>query len=389
MRGTSRGAVMKDSRYGSYFDMNAPSKRLPQGGADSLSVRAPQAPGANSQGNAPLTPGPSPARREGRIRDDWRPTASWPALRKRAELLSAVRTFFARHDFLEVETPLLSADTVVDRHLDPFGVSVSGGAGSDRTMWLQTSPEFAMKRLLAAGAQRIYQITRAFRQHEQGTRHNPEFTIVEWYRRGDGMAEGMQLLSDLCQALLATPPAVPITYCAAFEKYIGIDPYTASTAEVIAAVKQHGIDAPASLSADDRDSWLDLLLVSMIEPQLGRGAPAILHDYPPSQAALAVVRDEDPPVAERFELYVEGIELANGYHELLDPTVLEERAEANNAARVADGKEPLPATSRLISAMQAGMPAATGVALGFDRIVMLALGAKSIDQVIAFPFDRA
>jgi elongation factor P--(R)-beta-lysine ligase len=324
-------------------------------------------------------------------RDDWRPTASWDILRRRAALLARLRAFFECHGFLEVETPLLSADTVVDRHLDPFAVPVarSEDTGSPRNLWLQTSPEFAMKRLLAAGGEAIFQVTRAFRRHESGTLHNPEFTLVEWYRRGDTMAVGMRLLSDLCQELLATPSAVPLTYQAAFWRYVGIDPHAATTEELIAAAHRHRITAPESLAADDRDSWLDLLLVSLVEPHLGHDAPVLLHDYPPSQAALAIVRACDPPVAERFELYVRGIELANGYHELLDPAALRARNQANNAARTIDGKEPLPADSRLLSAMEAGLPAATGVALGFDRVVMLATGARCIADVIAFPFDRA
>jgi lysyl-tRNA synthetase class 2 len=323
-------------------------------------------------------------------RDDWRPTANWQVLRRRAAMLAQLRAFFERHGLLEVETPLVSADTVVDRHLDPFSVFMPGAGGEARPrLWLQTSPEFAMKRLLAAGGEAIYQVTRAFRRDEQGQQHNPEFTIVEWYRRGDGMNAGMQFLSELCQELLGTAPAAPLTYQAAFEKYVGLDPHNAADDELRAAAQRHGIAAPDSLATSDRDAWLDLLLVSLVEPWLGQDVPVILHDYPPSQAALAIVRPGPPPVAERFELYVRGIELANGYHELLDPIVLRARNHANNVARGADGKDSLPEESRLISAMDAGLPAATGVALGFDRVVMLAVGATSIAEVIAFPFDRA
>jgi lysyl-tRNA synthetase class 2 len=327
-------------------------------------------------------------RDEGSASDDWRPTASWPILRRRAALLAKLRTFFERHGFLEVETPILSADTVVDRHLDPFAVPATG-AGGRRNFWLQTSPEFAMKRLMAAGAEAIYQVTRAFRRHEQGARHNPEFTLVEWYRRGDSMVEGMRFLSDLCQELLDTPPAKLLTYRAAFEQHVGLDPHVAPIDELAAAARRHNITAPETFATADRDSWLDLLLVSLVEPHLGRHGPVILHDYPASQAAIARVRDENPPVAERFELYVHGIELANGYHELVDPEALRARIRANNAARQSDGKAPLPEENRLLAAMQHGLPACTGVALGFDRLVMLAVGAKSVAEVIAFPFDRA
>jgi lysyl-tRNA synthetase class 2 len=323
--------------------------------------------------------------------DDWRPTANWDILRCRAALLTRLRAFFERHGFLEVETPILSADTVVDRHLDPFAVplDVERPRARARNFWLQTSPEFAMKRLLASGGEAIYQTAHAFRRHESGALHNPEFTLVEWYRRGDSMFDGMHLLSELCQELLGTAPAAALTYQAAFERHVGVDPHTAARGDLIAAARRHGLTVPESLAPDDRDSWLDLLLVSLVEPHLGRETPVILHDYPPSQAALAIVRDGIPPVAERFELYVRGIELANGYHELLDPATLRARNEASNAARAADGKELLPTESRLLAAMDHGLPSATGVALGFDRLVMLALDALSIADVIAFPFDRA
>ncbi|MFH1924026.1 MAG: EF-P lysine aminoacylase EpmA [Planctomycetota bacterium] len=324
--------------------------------------------------------------------DDFRPTASWESLRLRAQLLERVRKFFGRHGFLEVETPILSADTVVDRHLDPFcvaGAEDPAGSNAPRRLWLQTSPEFAMKRLLAAGAGAIYQVTRAFRQGECGRLHNPEFTIVEWYRTGNGMTEGMALLSDLCEALLSRGPAEGISYRAAFERHVGLDPHTSETGPLRSAAERHHIAAPASLPRDDRDGWLDLLLSERVAPNLGHRQPVILYDYPAGQAALARLRPEDPPVAERFELFASGIELANGYHELLDPDELRRRNAVNSALREADGKSTLPEESRLLAAMEAGLPAATGVALGFDRVVMLAAGAKCLDEVIAFPFHRA
>jgi len=318
--------------------------------------------------------------------DDFRPTAPWKNLRLRAELLAGLREFFHGRGFLEVETPLLSADTVVDRHLDPFPVDVPHRR---KPMWLQTSPEFCMKRLLAAGGQAIYQVTRAFRSGEQGPLHNPEFTMVEWYRAGDDMAAGMRLLSDLCEAMLGRGPAEEVSYRAAFQRHAGLDPHTIETAALVAAVRAAGIAAPESLPADDRDGWLDLLLVHRVQPHLGIECPLILYDYPPSQAALARVRREDPPVAERFELYASGVELANGYHELLDAAALRRRNAENNALRRCDGKPPLPEESRLLAAMEAGLPASTGVALGFDRLVMLAAGARSLAEVMAFPFDGA
>jgi len=323
---------------------------------------------------------------------DFRPTASLDMLRRRADLLRQLRTFFEERGFLEVETPLLSHDTVVDRHIDPTGVIVAADPRQPARgppMWLQTSPEFSMKRLLAAGAGPIFQVTRSFRAGEAGRLHNPEFTIVEWYRPGDDLAAGMQLLSDLAERMLGRGPARRITYQEAFRQFASVDPFLDSIEALASATERAGIVPGVPPAADDRDAWLDLLLVSCVEPNLGVGAPTILHDYPPSQAALAVVRDGEISVAERFELYIDGIELANGYHELLDAKVLRERNRKNNALRAADGKPTLPEESRLLAAMEAGLPACAGVALGFDRLVMVAEKAGSIQEVIAFPMDRA
>jgi elongation factor P--(R)-beta-lysine ligase len=323
---------------------------------------------------------------------DFLPTADWPALRLRAEMLRRVRGFFDARGFLEVETPILSADVVVDRHLDPLlteFVPLAGAATGRRPLYLQTSPEFAMKRLLAAGGEAIYQVAHAFRQGEVGRLHNPEFTIVEWYRQRDDLAAGMQLLSDLAEALLERGPADRVTYADAFRQAAGVDPHRDSIDALRAALKKRGIVPPANLELEDRDGWLDLLLVELVEPTLGRPRPTILYDYPPSQAALARVRTANPPVAERFELYADGIELANGYHELLDADVLRARNRENNALRVRDGKSALPETSRLLQAMDYGLPPSTGVALGFDRCVMLAAGVNDIREVLPFPIDRA
>jgi len=320
------------------------------------------------------------------------PSASLETLKLRAELLRRLRSFFDRRDFLEVETPLLSADTVIDRHLDPLSVTLFDDPREPevgRTMWLQTSPEFAMKRLLAAGATAIYQVTRSFRGGECGSLHNPEFTIVEWYRVGDAMDEGMLLLAELAEEMLGAGFAGRLTYRDAFLTHVGLDPHTATCDQLAASARKHELPTPAGQDVGDRDGWLDLLLVELVEPHLGKESPTILYDYPASQAALARVRDGDPAVAERFELYVHGIELANGYHELLDPEVLRRRNQAVNRQRAAEGKYTLPEESRLLSAMNQGLPACTGVALGFDRLVMLAAGVTDISQAMAFSIETA
>jgi lysyl-tRNA synthetase class 2 len=309
----------------------------------------------------------------------------------RSALLARVRKFFARRGFLEVETPILSADIVVDRHLDPLSTILYGDPRAPergRTMYLQTSPEFGMKRLLAAGMTSIYQITRAFRAGEVGPLHNPEFTMVEWYRAGDDYAAGRQLLADLFEWFFQCGVAVQTTYGDVFQKHVGVDPHLADVETLRRSAEVKGIQAPTSLG-EDRDGWLDLLFTELVQPRLGTLPGVIVYDFPASQAALAKVREGTPPVAERFELYFDGIELANGYHELTDPTQLRARNQQQNAARLHDGKHALPEESRLLEAMDAGLPAGCGVALGFDRAVMIYAGAKCIQDVMAFPIERA
>jgi lysyl-tRNA synthetase class 2 len=315
---------------------------------------------------------------------DFLPTASLDMFRRRAELLGRVRAFFDSRGFLEVETPLLSHDTVIDRHLDPIPVTLfkdSRQHEQGEKFWLQTSPEFGMKRLLAAGATAIYQIAKAFRGGaETGPQHNPEFTIVEWYRVGDDYAAGMQLLSDLAESILGRGPAVRLTYRDAFHRHAGFDPFHPVAKPPI---------SPGLPQDADSDLILDHWLTTLVEPHLGRDGPTILYDYPVGQSALARIRPGEPPVAERFELYVKGIELANGYHELLDPAVLRERNRTSNQQRAADGKYTLPEESRLLNAMERGLPACCGCALGFDRLVMVATGASTVQEVLAFPINRA
>ncbi len=315
---------------------------------------------------------------------DFLPSATLDMLRRRAELLRQVRHFLDSRGFLEVETPILSHDTVIDRHLDPIPVTLFSEPRQPERgskLWLQTSPEFCMKRLLAAGATAIYQITKAFRGGpEFGSEHNPEFTMVEWYRVGDDYSAGMQLLSDLAESAIGAGRAERVTYREAFQRQVGFDPLLPGAT----------LPLPMGMEPDaDRDLILDDWLSSLVAPYLGLDRPVILHDYPASQSALARVRPGNPPVAERFELYYRGIELANGYHELLDPAVLRQRNRKNNTERFADDKYLLPEESRLLAAMEHGLPACSGCALGFDRLVMVATGAKTIQEVMAFPIDRA
>ncbi|MFN0018996.1 MAG: EF-P lysine aminoacylase EpmA [Pirellulaceae bacterium] len=326
---------------------------------------------------------------------DFLPSASPEMLATRAALLKRLRTFFDSRGFLEVETPLLSHDVVVDRHLDPLSVTLFPDPREPHIgpkLWLQTSPEFSMKRLLVAGKEQlraIYQITRAFRGGEIGPLHNPEFTMVEWYRVGDDYAAGMQLLADLAEEILGLGTPERLTYREAFLRYAKVDPFEQRDVRRGSPDPAEAADRRSPVVYEDHDLHLDLLLTQKVEPNLGQDRPTILHDYPASQSALAQVRDGNPPVAERFELYVRGIELANGYHELLDPAILRERNRLNNALRITDGKPPLPEECRLLAAMDHGLPPCSGCALGFDRLVMAVTGARSIQDVLAFPITRA
>ena len=303
----------------------------------------------------------------------------------RSDLLRGVREFFFKRGFVEVHTPSLAPEVIPELHIDPIPVIQPGGPQSPQDpLWLQASPELHMKRLLAEGATAIFQITRSFRANERGRLHHPEFTIVEWYRVGDDMHAGMCLLGELCQGLLDTPPAIQTSYAEVFQNYLGICPHTCATQELARLVTSGPANLQDTGEPQDRDTWLNLLLGQQVEPHLGQAKPEIVYDFPASQAALARIRQapNEPPVAERFELYYHGIELANGYHELTDAVELRGRLEQVNAARLDDGRTALPMPKSLLAAMERGLPDCAGVALGFDRLVMLAVGAQSIQEVI-------
>lgn len=327
------------------------------------------------------------------MNDDFLPSAQIDVLQQRADVLQQLRRFFDDRGFFEVETPLISHDIVVDRHLHPVGIpknQITGvDSNSNEMLWLQTSPEFGMKRLVASGANAIYQIGKAFRQSETGGMHNPEFTMLEWYRVGDNLKTGMDLLAELVEKILRQPKTERITYRQVFLQHVGVDPFTCSVSDLKSVTLKHGIEIEISCEASARDEWLNLILSRLIEPKLGDDGGVIIYDWPASQAALAVIREEEVPVAERFEIYVHGIELANGYHELLDADEFARRNSVVNQERVKDGQPLLPEESRLLHAMRSDLPPCAGVAVGVDRLVMLALGFKEIKDVMAFPIDRA
>ncbi len=322
--------------------------------------------------------------------DDYLPTARWQTLKERARIVRLVRQFFDDAGYTEVQTPLLSHDTVVDAHIDPFVLNTEHGR-----LFLQTSPEFAMKRLLVAGADAIYQICPAFRRGEVGPWHNPEFAMLEWYRVGDTYHDQMTFTESLFRRVFEQPGTIQdkpfnrITYDAAFERAIGTGVLTKSAELLVRMAEEHDVNLPASLDHESCDELLNVLLAKLIEPTLGQDQPEFLFDYPATQSALARVRNDEPPVAERFELYFNGIELCNGYQELTDPNELAQRNAIQNGLRTANNSDPLPEDSRLLRAMQHGLPECSGVAMGLDRLIALACGGQQLNQVWQFPVSRA
>jgi lysyl-tRNA synthetase class 2 len=321
---------------------------------------------------------------------DWRPGASLDTLRARAGLLQRLRAFFARAGVLEVETPLACRAGGTDPALEPLVTRYTGpGFASGTPLYLQSSPEFAMKRLLAAGAGPIYQLGRAFRDGERGRRHNPEFTLLEWYRPGFHAAALMSEVAELVRCALEAPAlaAEEISYAELFRRHLGLDVFTASVSDLRAAALAH--DAGVADLELERDAWLDLLMTTHIEPRLGRGAMSFVTDYPAGQAALARLNARDPRTAARFELFLDGVELANGFEELTDAREQAGRFRRDNRTRAARGQPELPVDERFLAALAAGLPPCAGVALGVDRLLMRKLGIDDIDRVMAFSLERA
>ena len=323
---------------------------------------------------------------------DWRPSASLETLQLRARVLARIRAFFDARGVLEVETPVLSQAAASDPHIESF---ITHNLATGRADYLHTSPEFAMKRLLASGSGSIYQLGKVFRRGEAGRRHNPEFTLLEWYRPGFDhhrlMDEVETLLQDVLAGYTTLAPARRYSYAELFQTYAGFDPFNADVDQLQTHVQQRGIDV-TGLDGPAVDPWLDVVLTHEIEPALAREGPVFVYDYPASQAALAQIRPgraDGADRAERFELYVNGLELANGFHELRDVAEQRQRFEHDLAQRKAAGLDAVPLDERLLQALQAGLPDCAGVALGVDRLVMLADGVDSIADVLCFDYARA
>lgn len=319
----------------------------------------------------------------------WQPSAPIANLLKRAAIMAEIRRFFADRGVLEVETPTMSQATVTDIHLVPFETRFVGpGAADGLTLYMMTSPEYHMKRLLAAGSGSIYQLGRSFRNEEAGRHHNPEFTMLEWYRPHYDMYRLMNEVDDLLQQILDCNSAETLSYQQAFQRHLGIDPLSAEKAQLREAAAKLDLSNIAD-TEEDRDTLLQLLFTVGVEPHIGRDKPAFVYHFPASQASLAVISTEDHRVAERFEVYFKGIELANGFHELTDGDEQLQRFEQDNRSRAKRGLPQHPIDMNLIAALKHGLPDCSGVALGVDRLVMLALNAERLSDVIAFPVDIA
>jgi lysyl-tRNA synthetase class 2 len=320
------------------------------------------------------------------MNESWRPSASLATLRRRATSLATTREFFRARGVLEVETPALVNAPVSDVNLVSVRVDM---AGHSTPLWLHTSPEYAMKRLLAAGSGDIYQICRVYRGAERGRQHNPEFTMLEWYRLGFSLEDLMREVAALVNQLLAAElPVEFVSYREALRRHANVEPFDADDGALRSAAQALGFDGASSRDAS-RDEWLDLIVGAQVGPALGANALTFLYGYPASQAALARLDPGDPRVALRFELYHRGIELANGYHELSSGAEQRSRFAADLKTRAARGLPSAAIDPNLLAALDAGLPDCAGVALGFDRVLMLACGASKIDEVLAFPVERA
>lgn len=316
--------------------------------------------------------------------------ASIKSLRLRARLYALIRGFFAQRDVLEVETPMLSAGGTTEPNIDSFSTTFSGHADAGaRERWLRTSAEFPMKRLLAAGVGDCYELGRVFRDGEAGAQHNPEFSMLEWYRvdwdHRRLADEVVSLVADALALVGKCPRVVTTTYRDWFVEYVKVDPFTAAQQQLIVALGDVAVNATDL----NRDDWLDLLVTHRIQPMLSRDQITVVFDWPSSQCALSKIRPGNPPLSERFELYVGRYELANGYHELTDADEQRKRFENDNRRRRTRGLREVPLDENLLAAMSAGLPQCAGVALGIERLLMVMLDADFIGDVLSFPFSTA
>ncbi|WP_159567383.1 elongation factor P--(R)-beta-lysine ligase [Budvicia diplopodorum] len=319
----------------------------------------------------------------------WQPNASIAKLLKRAKIIGDMRRFFSERGVLEVDTPAMSQATVTDIHLFPFETRFVGpGAADGLTLYLMTSPEFHMKRLLAAGSGPIYQMGKSFRNEEAGRYHNPEFTMLEWYRPHFDMYRLMNEVDDLLQQILDCDASEVVSYQQIFIRHLELDPLSADKTQLRAAAAKLDMEELASRE-EDRDTLLQMLFAFGVEPHIGQEKPTFVYHFPATQASLAEISTEDHRVAERFEVYYKGVELANGFRELTDAGEQRQRFEQENRKREVRGLPIHPIDENFLAALKYGMPECSGVALGVDRLIMIALDSASISDVMAFTVERA
>ncbi len=311
----------------------------------------------------------------------WQPGASIDTLKIRARLLQGIRAFFAERGVLEVETPVLSSSGITDPQLQSFRCGYR-----DKDLYLHTSPEFYMKRLLAAGSGDVYQLARVFREDELGRFHNPEFSLLEWYRVGYDHIQLMDEVETLLQECFTGNEisVTRISYRQAFLNSLGIDPIEADASELRQCVIDNQIEIPRGMNEDNKDMWLDWLMLECVAKDFRQDGFTFIYDYPASMAALARLSEDDSRIAHRFELYYAELELANGFYELTDADEQRQRFEDENQHRQQMGQQPVPIDDRLIAALRSGLPECAGVALGIDRLLMLMCKAKHISEVMSF-----
>ena len=323
----------------------------------------------------------------------WQPTLTWENAQKRALIIQQIRQFFIERNVVEVETPVLSLGTVTDVHLEAFlsryNFLTDSSADQASELYLQTSPEFHMKRLLASGYGCIFQIAKAFRHEEAGRYHNPEFTMLEWYRVGFDHFDLMKEVSELLQTVLNCPEPTQITYQQLFIEQVGLDPLCASREQLLTLINAKNKISNWLTVEQNIDILLQFVFSEIIEPNIGLDAPCFVYNFPQSQASLAKICPEDERVAQRFECYYQGLELVNGFNELTSSEIQIQRFQEDNRKRGLLDLAEKPMDKNFISALIHGLPQCSGVALGVDRLIMLAIKAQHIKQVICFPVDQA
>lgn len=323
---------------------------------------------------------------------DWQPTCSIEMLRLRAQVLADIRRFFSARAVLEVETPLLSYSSGTDPQLDFFTTEYSSPP-SRQPLFLQTSPEFAMKRLLAAGSGSIYQICKAFRNGESGRFHNPEFTLLEWYRVGFTLPQLMDEIAELMAALFdgrgALNPTQRFSYQELFLRTTGLNPLVFSYPDCCAYARACQMPEAVDLCGDDHDLWLDFIFSHKIQPHLGDNAVCLVYGYPACQSSLARINADNPQVADRVEIFINGVELGNGYYELADAQEQDRRFDEEIHIRQQKKRPDAIKNKHLIAALEAGLPECSGMAIGLDRLLMLLANSTCLADVLNFPLHRS